>query len=421
MVGIDDIVITGIGAVTPIGIGRTALEQSLLAGRCNSKVLNDCGELSAELIGAPIENYDGKDYIAPRKALKMMGRELQISHTSAQLAWEDANLQDHQCDCDRVGVVFGSEMIPGDIADLQSCIRACSTGPNIDHDRWGTQFGKEIFPLWMLRYLPNMPACHVAIAVNARGPNNTLLVEETSGLLALAEAISIMERGQTDIMLVGAVGNRVTPTRLLYRRKRYYFDSARPDAPDRFHSRAFDQQRSGIVPSEAAVTLILERRRHAVARGATVYGHVKSTVSRFGKPLSPSAGSTIAIQNAALAALEQADISAGDLACISAQGFSEANLDVVEANAIASVAPDTPVTAYSSYLGTAGAGSGLAQLATAMIATGSGLVLPTLGYSQPDSRCPIRPCSQKQATTARHLLQLSFTFEGQAAAVVVDC
>ena len=421
MVGFDDIVITGLGAVTPIGIGKTVLEQSLNSGRCNSKVLYGCETEEARMIGAPIEDYDGKDYITPRKALKMMGREVQISHTAAHLAWEDANLLDQQICSERIGVVFGSEMIPGDLNDLAPCVRSCSTGPDINHDLWGKNLAKEVFPLWMLRYLPNMPACHVAIAVDARGPNNTIVMEEISGLLAIAESMSIMQRDQADIMIVGAISSRITPTRLLYRRNAYYFNHTRSDAPKQFHSRAFDCQRSGIVPAEAAVTLILERRKHAVARGAKIYGQVLSAVSRYAKTETPSGGSTQAICNAAVEALKHADIRAHDLACVSAQGFSESKLDIVEARAIHDFAAETPVTSYSSYLGTAGAASGLVQLAAAVIAANNHQVLPTLGYSQKDQACPIHVCNQTLRTERHHLLQLGFTFEGQAAAVVIDC
>ncbi|MFO0942624.1 MAG: beta-ketoacyl synthase N-terminal-like domain-containing protein [Pirellulales bacterium] len=191
MVGVDDIVITGIGAVTPIGIGRDALLNSLLVGKCGSKVLFQAASGKPILVGATIDNFDGKNYVSPRKALKLMSREVQTAYTAAQLAWEDAGLSAVKPDPDRMGVVYGSEMIPGDHSDLVDSIVACSVDGEFEPSLWGQHYTKT-FPLWMLRNLPNMPACHVAIAIDARGPNNTIAQEEVSGIVALSEAICIM-------------------------------------------------------------------------------------------------------------------------------------------------------------------------------------------------------------------------------------
>jgi 3-oxoacyl-[acyl-carrier-protein] synthase II len=421
MVGVDDIVITGLGAVTPIGIGRQALEQALLRGECRFKEILRAHSGEWGFVGATVDEFDGKLYVAPRKALKMMSREVQIAYASAHLAWEDAGLIDAKPDPNRIGVVFGSEMIPGDHCEVLDAIRSCTTNGVMDHSLWGNNFSKSIFPLWMLRNLPNMPACHVAIAVDARGPNNTIVMEEISGILALGEAIGIMQRDQADMMIVGAVGSRVTPTRLMYRKPAAYFNRAEIDAPTQFHSRAFDSASAGIVPAESGVTLVLERRRNAVARNATIYGQVLSVVSRCGRPQSSVGGSSQSIASAAQAALESAGIEASDLAAVSAQGFSHKQLDKVEAEAIFRFAANSPVTSFASYLGTAGSASGLAQLVAGILATRHRQVLPILGCNNPDPSSSINLCQEKRTTDLTHLLQVSFTFEGQAVAAVVDC
>lgn len=421
MVGVDDIVITGIGAVTPIGIGRQALEQALLRGDCRSKVLFGTNGVEPIFVGAPVDEFDAKLYVTPRKALKLMSREVQIAYAAAHLAWEDAGLTDSKPDPERIGVVFGSEMIPGDHLEVVEAVRSCSHDGVIDHSLWGINFSKSIFPLWMLRYLPNMPACHVAIAIDARGPNNTLALEEVSGILALGEAISIMQRDKADLMVVGAVGSRVTPTRLMYQKPAAYFKSDIINASSKYHSRAFDSSACGIVPAESAITLILERRRNAVARQATIYGQVRSVVSRCGRPQSTIGGSSQSLASAARSALDSAGIDASDLAMVSSQGFSQPHLDRVEAAAIRQVLDSCPVTAFSSYLGTAGSASGLAQMVAGVLATRHRLLLPILGCLNPDPNYSINVCQKKQPTELTHLMQLSFTFEGQAVAAVVDC
>ncbi len=428
MVGLNDIVITGIGCVTPLGIGSEAFRGGLLAGRCAIRpyvTLSD--ENRTTYYAAQIDGFDGKQYVTPRKALKVMGREVQIAYSAAHLAWQDAGLTDFTPEPERVGVVYGTEMIPGDIADMQSGIVACVTDQHMDFSKWGGVFAKHIFPLWMLKYLPNMPACHVGIAVDARGPNNSLALEEASGLLALGEAASIIRRGAADLMVVGACGARTTPTRMIYRAPGRYdqHPESRPvavgESTQPLRSIAFDAGRHGIVPSEGAATLIVESRSHAMRRGAQILAVLAGHSSRYGRPTQHYGGSRTALLSAARDCMGQADITADDLAHVSAQGFSQQITDIEEAAAIAQVAPDVPVTAFSSYFGTAGAACGLIELAASILAVRAGKTLPTLGYSQPDPRCPIQVCTRQQTTASEYILKLSFTLQGQAAAVVVQC
>ncbi len=420
MVGVNDIVITGIGCVTPIGIGRTAFLESLLAGECGVRrllVTRDAQQIA--YYGSPISNFDGKQYVTPRKALKVMSREVQLAYSAAQLAWEDAALASSELSPDRVGVVYGSEMIPGDHDDLAGAIRACSDNGKMDIAAWGTQFNKHIFPLWMLRNLPNMPACHVGIAIDARGPNNTIAQEEVSSLLALSEAAHVIERDQADLMVVGAIGSRITPTRLSYRVQRLY--DQHPLDSQLSRCIPFDLRRRGIVPGEGAGALVLERRSHAVRRGAKILAVMKSSANGCGQPLSPRGGSAAAIARVMESALDRACIAAGDLSHISAQGYSQQQLDIAEASGIVSVAPQTTVSAFSSYFGTIGAASGMLELIASLIAGRAGLVLPVLGYEQADGDCPVLVNRTIQEADESHFLKLSFTPMGHAAAVVIQC
>ncbi|MCA9180726.1 MAG: beta-ketoacyl-[acyl-carrier-protein] synthase family protein, partial [Planctomycetales bacterium] len=353
---------------------------------------------------------------------KVMGREIQMAYSAAHLAWQDAGLTDVSPEPERMGAVYGTEMIPGDLMEVFPCVQACSTNGEMDFSVWGKVFEKHIFPLWMLKYLPNMPACHVGIAVDARGPNNSIALEEASSLLALGEAADVIRRGAADMMIVGACGMRVTPTRLMYRAPGVY-DQHPYDADISNGGRAgpFDRRRRGIVPSEAAVALVIESRGHAVQRGADILAVLGGHSSRFGRPCQQYGGSRQALVSAARDAMAQADITASQLAHVSAQGFSQKQLDIEEAAAIAEIAGDVPVTAYSSYFGTAGAACGLLELAASILAVREGLTLPTLGFSQPDPDCAIRVCNERQKTSHAHILKLSFTLQGQAAAVVVQC
>lgn len=420
MVGVNDIVITGIGCVTPIGIGRDAFWAGLHGGKCGIRRLHVTEDAKrTAFYGAPILDFDGKSHVTPRKALKVMSREVQLAYSSAQLAWEDAEVSGDSLDPERVGVVFGSEMIPGDHQDLTDAVQACSTQGMMDSSAWGPRFAKHIFPLWMLRNLPNMPACHVGIAIDARGPNNTIVQEEVGSLLALAEAASVIDRDQADMMVVGAVGSRLTPARMIYRAPGLYDEHPLDEQIERCVP--FDKRRRGIVSAEGAATLVLERRRHAVRRGAKIYGVLAASASRCGKPEKRWGGSAQAILGAATAVLERSRVSPEDLSHVSAQGYSHPQLDISEATAIAALAPSAPVSAFSSYFGTAGAASGLLELIASLLATRNGMVLPTLGFQHPDPLCPVNVCRSVQSTSADAFLKLNFTPFGHAAAVVVQC
>ena len=424
MVGTNDIVITGLGCVSPIGIGREVFWDSLKSGQCGIRLVHCIeGAERREFYGGVIKDFEGKVYVTPRKALKVMNREVQTAYSAAHLAWQDAKLADVELDADRLGVICGSEMLPGEIQDLTGAIANCSIHGEMHHALWGQQFNRDIFPLWMLKNLPNMPACHVGIAINARGPNNTIVEEENSGLQALIEAAMIIDRDQADVMVVGAVGGRVAPTRLIFRQVPIYRQRNAPaDTPQgEGLCIPFDLRRCGVIPAEGAAAIVLERRSHAVRRGAKIYGQVTGFANRFAKPTELHAGSRISIGNAVKSALNMSEIHARELGMVAAQGYSAPQLDIEESQAIASVCGDVPVTAFSSYFGTAGAGCGLLELVAGVLATSNGLTLPTLGYAQPDPDCPVRVTTKTARITSDYMLKLSFTPYGHAAAVVVRC
>lgn len=423
MVGVNDIVITGIGCVSPLGIGHADFRDRLLQGQCAVRQLITLDDARTTVISAaPIDDFNGKLYVTPRKALKVMSREVQTAYSAAHLAWKHANVADNSLQPDRVGVVFGAEMIPGDHNDLIGAVEACKSHGSYDSSRWGTNFGKQIYPLWMLKNLPNMPACHVGIAIDARGPNNTIAQEEVGSLLALQESAMVIERGQTDLMVVGGVGGRVEPTRLAYRIWQIYEHRPCDRGNARPHICApFDVSRNGIVPSEGAGALVIERRSHAVQRGAKILGRVCGFASRCAAPQQQYRGSRLAIASAAAAALKASGIAPQDLDHVNAQGFAQPELDIVEAQAIHEVVGNVPVCAFSSYFGTAGAACGLLELESSLIGMHAGKRLPVLGHRQTDGNCPIEICEEITQSRKSHFLKLSFTPHGHAAAAVIEC
>ena len=266
------IVITGMGVISPIGIGREAFWQSLCAGRSGVAPLTLFDARSMPVsFGAELKQFDARQYVRPRKALKVMCREIQTAFAAAMLAVDDARLDTSQTVPERLGAVFGSQMCYGDVHDLEDLYRHCMVAGQFQFQRFGDVFPSHLFPLHLLKHLPNMAACHVAIALDARGPNNTIVLGEASSLLALIEAWQILRRDLADVMIVGASGSRISLTAWMYRGDLRL--SHRADDPAAA-SRPFDADRDGMVNGEGAAAIVLETRQHAEQRGANILAEV---------------------------------------------------------------------------------------------------------------------------------------------------
>jgi 3-oxoacyl-[acyl-carrier-protein] synthase II len=171
-----EVVITGVGVVSPIGIGREAFWNALCEQRSGVGPIQafDASRMPVSF-GAELRDFDPKLYVKPRKALKVMCRELQTAFSAAALAVEDAAFDASRAVPERIGTIFGSEMLYGDVHDVVDQYRACMIDGQFAFEHWGSQFPLRMNPLWLLKNLPNMAACHVAIALDARGPNNTIV------------------------------------------------------------------------------------------------------------------------------------------------------------------------------------------------------------------------------------------------------
>ena len=157
--------------------------------------------------GGQVPSFDPKLYVRPRKSLKVMSRDIQFGFAAADLAMADAGIASERLDPERFGVVFGNDMIYADLDDLETTYRRAKTAAGtFSYDQWSDAIQEELQPLWLLKHLPNMTASHIAIAQDARGPNNTIVLGDVSCLLAVSEAATVILRGWADIMLAGGTG-----------------------------------------------------------------------------------------------------------------------------------------------------------------------------------------------------------------------
>jgi 3-oxoacyl-[acyl-carrier-protein] synthase II len=415
----QDIVVTGIGVVSPIGIGAGPFWAALDEGRSGIRRLDlPTDPTQPPPIGGVVADFDPKQHVRPRKSLKVMSRDIQLAFAAADMACVEAGLRDRPVDPDRLGVVFGASMIPCELDELVGAYRGCISDGRFDFRRWGHAAMAELFPLWMLKYLPNMPACHVGIAQDARGPNNTVTLGDVSSLLALAEAARILERGQADAIIAGGVGTRLHPA--MWVRSHVLGLSRRGDSPGAA-SRPFDALRDGLVGGEGAAALFLETGSRAQARGTPILARILGAAAAFEPCRNGQSLQGSAIRRAIVAALRDAGVAPTDLGFVVAHGLSTVDGDRLEAQAIRDTLGDVPLTAPKSFYGYLGTGSGSLEAVLSVLAFRHGRVPPTLNYERPDPQCPVNVIHGRPMPLDRPAaLVLSHTRHGQAVAVVLS-
>lgn len=392
-----EIVITGLGVVSPLGIGKEPFVSALEQGLSGVRTLPDAHAQNGPLFGAEVRDFNPKEFVKPRKSLKVMSRDIQLGVTAAELAFTDAGLDSQSLDPERIGVDFGADMIHCMPEDVASAYRQCIVDGKFDPTRWGESAMAEIYPLWMLKYLPNMPACHIAIARDARGPNNSHSLAECSSLTAIAEAARVIQRGHADIMIAGGTGSRMSP--VVWVRNSLLPVSRRVDRPEAA-SRPFDRDRDGFVNGEGAAAFILESRRHAEARRARILGQIIGFSGAFETPGEGGRVSGAGTRRAIVGALQMAGLASGEIGHVNANGLSTPADDRAEAQAIRAELGDTPVTAPKSYFGTLGSGAGAVELAVSLLAFETGKVPATLNYDSPDPECPVNVVAGQPLTGA---------------------
>jgi 3-oxoacyl-[acyl-carrier-protein] synthase II len=425
-----DVVITGVGLFSPLGIGRDAFWSSVSEGRVGLRKVQLTSYVGTpDCIGGEVSDFNDESakkvhLKTLRKSLKVMCREIQMGVASALQAMEDAGLALGSVAPERIGVDFGANLMstPPD-ALLDAAIKASSMTdgrPVFNYDKWGAGRFDGMEPLWLLRYLPNMPGCHIGIALDARGPNNSITHDEASSGLVIAEAANSIRRNRADVMITGVTGTRLHTVKACHSN---HWDVL-ATGPGDSRVRPFDNSRTGEALSEAACSLILEAREHAEARGAKILGTVlgcgsSTVVGADGHP-----DEAAAVFNAATAAMARAGISAEDLGHVNACASGHPRRDQYEATGLRRVlgshADTIPVTAIKSYMGSAGSGAGLCEIAASLLALQHGVIPRTLNYSTPDSESPLNVVhGEHQTTTNGVFLKTSVTRMGQASAVVV--
>jgi 3-oxoacyl-[acyl-carrier-protein] synthase II len=420
---IHDAVITGVGVVSPIGIGKDAFWNSVLEGTSGIRRLDGAmGQVSTRGFGGNLVDFDPKAHVRPRKALKVMCREIQTAFAAASLAFVDAKLEPDSVPSDSIGTVFGSEMMSGEPEEVVDTMLDCgvASGQPRESD-FGESAMRKIYPLWMLKYLPNMATCHVGIMLGALGPNNTVLLGDTSASAAVEEAISVMQRGLADVMITGAAGTRISPTRSIFTSG---LDFGSLHQPVGASSRPMAKDRDGVIGGEAAAVIVMETRDVAKRRGAQPIAVVCGSASRFVPSPIVARRATGEIDSAIRlsieGALRAANVSAKDVGAVVSHAMGHPQIDLSEARTIEAIlGSEVPVYAPIAAVGHTGAAAGAIGMVSAALMLEHGMVPPTVNAAERDPSCNVNLLTSPARLEKLYVLLLSHTAQGGAVAIVL--
>lgn len=427
------VVITGLGAVTPVGNSVAETWASLTAGRSGIGKLTRFDATGCPVqIAGEVKNYDptkliatpvhprgaaGEPVLAPLtpKEVKKLGRFTQLGLGAGLEAYVDSGLDAVRATLrsERLGINMGVGL--GGLPEIEAM-----------HETWKTGGFRKISPFFIIQVAPNILSGQLAILLDARGPNMSNTAACATSGHSLGESLRVIQRGEADVMIAGGSEAAISPLSVgAFAQMRAL--STRNDAPEKA-SRPYDTDRDGFVIGEGAVAMVLEEYEHAKARGARIYAELRGyAASGDAYHLSSLAPEAEGSRRAMKLALADAGVKPGSVDYVSAHATSTPGGDGEEATAIAAVFAEAKATLHVSgvksmtghLLGGAGALGALA----AVLAVHHGVVPPTINLDNIDPACAALGLNftPKVAVTKRvdYALANSFGFGGTNASLVV--
>jgi 3-oxoacyl-[acyl-carrier-protein] synthase II len=421
------VVVSGLGVVAPNGVGKDAFWTACVNGKSGISRITafDASSFPIKVAGE-VKDFDPMPWApeSSRKSLKIMGRAARFGLGAAGQAVQDSGLDLARENPEKIGVCMGSGVVPIDMAEIMPLLmQVADEKGNFDLNRLDPRNGLPLFPLWLLKYLPNMVAAHISMAFNAQGPNSTITTACVAGTQAVGEGFRMIARGEVDVCIAGGADSRLDP--LLLMAYAALGTLSRSNLPPEEVSRPFDRLRDGFVLGEGAGVLVLEDFEHARDRGAPIYAEVLGFGSSFDaysitKPDPEGRGGARAIRNA----LDEACVNAEDIGYINAHGTSTRLNDVMETSAVKRVmgenAKAVPISSIKSMIGHSIGASGAVEAVALALTLSDKVTPPTINLTNPDPTCDLdyvpnvaRDYSPKIA------LSTSFGFGGQNGALVM--
>ena len=413
----EKIVITGLGVVSPIGIGLEAFWDSFMAGRSGVDVRPEYADTNFPFkIAGMVKDFEGKAFVKPRKALKVMCRPIEFGYAAATMAAEQAGLSESNVAPERIGTVFGAETFFAEPSEVSDVFHSCLTDGVYDHDKWGEYFVREIRPLWMLKYLPNMVASHISIALNATGPSNSICQSDASSALAVIEGATLIQRGLTDVAIVGGTGSRPSITGLLF----HGHDHLTPSTEDPAAAcRPFDGKRDGQVVAEGAGAIVIESESHAKARGANILCEIAGWKRSFCTQASKTDALADTIAANISDSLTAAAISSDSVGHVNLNGNGGIDSDLAEATALKKIFKNVPAFAPKSNFGNSGPGCGALEIASTVLSLQNSILPPSINYEE-DTEGSLGCLSSRECTLDRSVaVKTSHNNTGQVTSLIM--
>jgi 3-oxoacyl-[acyl-carrier-protein] synthase II len=428
------VVITAVGAVSPLGLTAKQMWEGLLEGRCGLGPIRSFDPAGFDCrIAGHVPDYNLRDYVPKfhRKATKLMCRDIELAVIASHDAIQNSGLitkahegQTPTLDPRRTAINFGAGFISCDLVEIAQSVQHAVTDGKFDIHKWGTAGMQSLTPLWLLKYLPNMLPCHVAIIHDIQGPSNTITCGETGAYLAVAEAAEIIQRNDADMALAGGGDSRTNPLGILRQTLMKRTNCSCNDNPAGA-CRPFDLKAAGTILSEAAGVLVLEELQTARNHGAKILAEIAGCGSSHNlNPdylhLSPDGQS---VQTAIEMAMEQAGMGPDKIDLIIPCGSGIAADDAAEAagiqNALGKAADTIPVWPIKSLLGHSVAAAGALDIIAAAKAIETGMTGKAANYETPASGCRLNVIRQPVQKKFRYVLCCGYSFGGQTAAVLL--
>lgn len=400
------LVITGMGAVTPIGVGVPAYWQALTAGKCGIGRITrfDASDLPVQ-IAAELKDFDPAAYM-PKTLARTMDPFMQYAFVAAEEALGDSGL-DIAADPDRVGIVMGTAM------DGVTTV----AGTQAAYDA-----GKRVGPRFVPMTIGNIAAAQISIAHGITGPSMTLNTACSAGGDAIMTAAMLLRTGEADAVLAVGGESILCPI-VVAGLSQAHALSRRNDDPEQA-CRPFDADRDGFVIGEGGGALILETEEHARARGAHIYAELAgyantSDAHHVTAPHPEGAGAAACMRRA----LKRAGLNPSDIGYINAHGTSTGLGDIAETQAVKAVfggresAP--PVSSTKSMTGHLMGAGGITESIACILAIRDGILPPTLHLAHPDPACDLDYIpNEARKTRITAAMSNSLGFGGQNSSLI---
>ena len=373
------VVITGMGAITPLGLNVEETWQGLIAGRSGIRRITsfDPSDYPTQIMGE-VRGFKARDFMDFKKA-RRMARFSQFAVAATKMALEDAGLTIDESNAERVGVLLGNS-----VGGLDETERAC----RLMLERGGMRLS----PFYIVMMPPNMAAFHVARTFGIKGYNCTISTACAAGAQAIGEGAEVIRRGKAEVVVAGGTESSSCELGLAaFCVGRAY--STKSDEPERA-CRPFDKNRDGFVGAEGCGILILESLEHAKARGARIYAEVlgygaSNDAYHLIAPDPEAEGAARAIRWA----LEDAGVSPEDVDYINAHGTGTPLGDAAETLAIKKVfgehAYRVPISSTKSMIGHLWGAAGAVEAIVCVLTIRDGIIHPTINYETPDPECDL--------------------------------